>query len=112
MNHVRYAESILAETLEEKDPGLINTGKTNAERQVEEECKSQITLYFDQLSAEEKEKVHNAEQIHQFVLEQMDGKGWREPTQMETDRWLQDVARKSEHIEKWGEDKYAVKKEA
>ena len=112
MNHVRYAESILAETLEEKDPGLINTGKTNAERQVEEECKSQITLYFDQLSAEAKEKVHNAEQIHQFVLEQMDGKGWREPTQMETDRWLQDVARKSEHIEKWGEDKYAVKKEA
>jgi DNA replicative helicase MCM subunit Mcm2 (Cdc46/Mcm family) len=110
MTHVRYAESILAETLEEKDPGLIRTGKTLAERQLEDECKEQITLYFDTLTTEAKTQVHNVEQIHKFICDNLGG-GWRQPTRLEVSRWVSLVSDDSLHIDKYDEDNYALKTE-
>jgi len=110
MKHVGYAESILAETLEEKDPGLISTGKTLAERQLEDECKEQITLYFETLTTEAKTKVHNVEQIHKFICENLGG-GWRQPTRLEVSRWSSVVYDETNLLVKWGDDKYALKTE-
>ena len=110
MKHVGYAESILAETLEEKDPGLISTGKTLAERQLEDECKEQITLYFETLTTEAKTKVHNVEQIHKFICENLGG-GWRQPTRLEVSRWSSIVYDETNLLVKWGDDKYALKTE-
>ena len=43
MKHIKYAEGILAETLEEKDPGLIPHSKTLAERELDEKCREHIS---------------------------------------------------------------------
>ena len=106
MKHVRYAESILAETLEEKDPGLITTGKTLAERELEEKCREHITEYFDNLTSEEKQDRHSLEVIHSKVCESLDGKGWRKPSQIEVKQIVHEVAEKSEFIEHMGNDQF------
>ena len=106
MKHVRYAEDILSQTLEEKDPGLITTGKTLAERELEEKCRDHIVEYFDNLTAEEKENRHSLETIHGKVCESLDGKGWRKPSQLEIRQIVHDVAEKSDNIEHMGNDQF------
>ena len=105
MNHVRYAESILAETLQEKDPGLFNTGKTLSERELEDECKEHITLYFESLSPEAKQKVHHVDDVHAYVCDNLGG-GWRTPSKLEVSHWVAIVADKDAHIESMDSDRY------
>ena len=106
MKHIKYAESILAETLEEKDPGLITTGKTLAERELDEKCREHISEYFDNLTDEEKQNKHSLDTIHGKVCESLDGKGWRKPSLLEIRQIVYEVADKSENIEHMGNDQF------
>jgi len=108
MKHVRYAESILSETLEEKDPGLITTGMTQAERDLKEKCEAEIKTYFDNLTLEEKQINHTLEMIHAKVSEALSGKGWRQPTLFELRQLVYNFADKSSSIEDLGNDRYMI----
>ena len=101
MSHVRYAEKILSESLEEKDPGLIVTGKTNAERELEDAYKEQIELYFNNLSTEAKNRTHEIQAIHQSIAESH--AGWRGVKIAEALQWAIDVSRKAPTLEYIGD---------
>ena len=85
---------------------MFTTGKTLAERELEEKCRDHIVEYFDNLTAEEKENRHSLETIHGKVCESLDGKGWRKPSQLEIRQIVHDVAEKSDNIEHMGNDQF------
>ena len=95
MVHVKYAEDILAESLEEKDPNLLTTGKTQAETNIENRANELIELYFNNLTAEQQGKTHTVADIHAFVAESMPAsKGWREVSTNEISKYATALAEK------------------
>jgi hypothetical protein len=106
MKHVKYAEDIMSVTLEEKDPGLMTTGMTEAERELLANCEELIGDYFDDLTTEEKQNHHTLDSIHTKICESSDGKGWRKPNQVEMRKILYDVVDKSSDIESVGDDRF------
>ena len=78
MAHVKYAENILSESLEEKDPNLLTTGTTLAEANVTNKVKELIKVYFTTLTTEQQGKTHTLEDIHAKISEGMTVEGgWR-----------------------------------
>jgi replicative DNA helicase Mcm len=108
MKHVKYAETLMAVTLEEKDPGLMTTGMTQAERELKEKSELEIKTYFGNLTLEEKQINHTLEMIHAKVSEALSGKGWRQPTLLELRQLVYNFADKSSSIEDLGNDRYMI----
>lgn len=109
MNHVRYAESIIDSTLEEQDPGLITTGKTLAERELETGYKEQVTAYFNALSDESKMKLHTIQEIHHAIAESH--AGWRGIKIPEARKWAEEVANNTSTIEYVGDDRFMYRED-
>ncbi len=89
MEHVRFAEGILKETLEEKDPGVIDGGLSQEDLKYREEMVDHITLFFQNLERTDLVNGKKHEDIHRGICESM--QGWRKPGLAEMQIVLDDM---------------------
>ena len=87
LEHIAIAEKILAETLEEKDPGLLTTGATKADREMASETREGIITFFANHDSDEGKSLS---QLHEEVCN--DISSWRKPTLTEFTLIINDLA--------------------
>ena len=95
---MRVAEELLAESLEEKDPGLFTTGATKADRELEVAVREGIITFFHDHDSDEAKTLAD---ITSEVSESISS--WRKPSLNEFEAILDSVAETIEGVEKIGE---------
>ena len=103
LKHMRVAEELLAESLEEKDPGLFTTGATKADRELEVAVREGIITFFHDHDSDDAKTLAD---IHAKVSESISG--WRKPSLNEFEAILDSVADMTEGIEKLGDQYYKL----
>jgi DNA replicative helicase MCM subunit Mcm2 (Cdc46/Mcm family) len=83
LDHIKHAERILAESLEEQDPGLFTTGVSKADRELRSAVEEGIMTFFSEADSDEGYKVAA---LHEAVSEAISG--WRKPTLNEFEQIL------------------------
>lgn len=101
--HVKLAEDILAETLEEKDPGLFTTGVSKADRELEVAVKEGIITFFENHDSDEGKPLAD---IHTEVSKSISG--WRKPSLNEFESILDSIVDRTDGIEKLGDNYYKL----
>jgi replicative DNA helicase Mcm len=82
-DHIALAEKILAESLEEKDPGLLTTGVTKADRELQAAVEEGIIHFFQVTDSED---GFDLPTLHGEVSKSISG--WRTPSLMEFENIL------------------------
>lgn len=101
LSHMKVAENILAETLEEKDPGLFTTGASKADRELEVAVREGIITFFDNHDSDQAKTLST---LHTEVSGSIEG--WRKPSLTEFEAILDSVMETIEGVEKIGDQYY------